>query len=103
MQTQKCVSAGITQKRVEEMELRLKQDILAEAEQYDGQILVTDENDDATTFDLMLSVTAGDVQTPQEVFWELQQDGYTVKYSRIPVTDEKVRPRRCQSRVRGRL
>ena len=71
------------------MELRLKQDILSEAEQYEGQILVTDENDDATTFDLMLSVTASDVQTPQEVFWELQQDGYKVKYSRIPVTDEK--------------
>jgi hypothetical protein len=85
-----CICAGITQERVEEMEARLKEDILSEAKSYEGQILVTDENDDFTTFDLMLQVSASDVQTPREVFDELLEDGYNVQYERIPVTDEKV-------------
>ena len=79
------------------METRLKVDILAEAELYEGQILVTDENDDFTTFDLMLQVSASDVQTPREVFDELHEDGYNVHYERIPVTDEKV----CAQAQRG--
>jgi Inositol hexakisphosphate len=73
------------------MEQRLKADILAEADQYEGQILVTDENDDFTTFDLMMQVSEADVQTPKEVFDELKEDGYNLMYERIPVTDEKVR------------
>jgi hypothetical protein len=34
-------------------------------------------------------VTEADVQTPLEVYAELQADGYDVDYTRIPVTDEK--------------
>jgi hypothetical protein len=34
-------------------------------------------------------VTEADVQTPLEVYAELQADGYDVDYARIPVTDEK--------------
>jgi hypothetical protein len=82
--------AGIDKNRVEDMEERLKADILAEAELYEGQILVTDENDDFTTFDLLMQVSPSDVQTPKEVFEELREDGYDVVYERIPVTDEKV-------------
>ena len=72
------------------MEERLKADILAEAALYEGQVLVTDENDDFTTFDLMLQVSPETVQTPKEVFMELLEDGYDLVYNRIPVTDEKV-------------
>jgi hypothetical protein len=82
--------AGISTKGVEDMEERLRQDILAEAELYDRQILVSDEDDSFNVFSMMLRVSEDDVQTPKAVFEELQQDGYNVIYNRIPITDEKV-------------
>lgn len=83
--------AGIDAQRLESMEERLKADVLAEAALYSDQILVSDEDDDFTVFDSMVPVSMRDVQTPKEVFLELRQDGYNVEYTRIPVTDEKVR------------
>jgi Inositol hexakisphosphate len=82
--------AGINTARVEEMEGRLKRDILAEAARCDGQVLVTDEGDDLSVFDLLVQAPEADVQTPKEVFEELRADGYNVQYRRIPITDEKV-------------
>ncbi|GFH09567.1 uncharacterized protein HaLaN_04738, partial [Haematococcus lacustris] len=75
--------------RVEDMELRLKADILAEAAQFDNQILVMHENEDLSLYDHWEPVTAADVQTPQEVYAELKADGYDVDYLRVPITDEK--------------
>ena len=37
---------GIDRSRVEDMEVRLKRDVLREAQKYDGHILVTEEDDD---------------------------------------------------------
>lgn len=95
--------AGIDSKRVDEMEQRLRADVLAEADMYEGQTLVTDENDDLTTFTLRLQVSPDVVQTPQQVFEELREEGYDVVYARIPVTDEKVLTlctARCAVRMR---
>eukprot|EP00197_Chlamydomonas_leiostraca_P007983 CAMPEP_0202863826 /NCGR_PEP_ID=MMETSP1391-20130828/4304_1 /ASSEMBLY_ACC=CAM_ASM_000867 /TAXON_ID=1034604 /ORGANISM="Chlamydomonas leiostraca, Strain SAG 11-49" /LENGTH=1425 /DNA_ID=CAMNT_0049543499 /DNA_START=116 /DNA_END=4393 /DNA_ORIENTATION=- len=80
---------GIDRTRVEDMEVRLKQDILKEAEQFGNRILVMHENEDLSLFDHWEPVTAADVQTPQEVYEELKADGFHVNYLRVPVTDEK--------------
>lgn len=80
---------------MEAMEERLKADVLSEASQCDGRVLVTDESPDASTYHLLLEVSPETVQTPREVFQELRDDGYNIVYNRIPVTDEKVRVTRA--------
>ncbi|DBA95417.1 TPA: hypothetical protein ACH3X3_013289 [Trebouxia sp. C0006] len=80
---------GIDRSRVEDMENRLKQDVLREAAQYYNQILVAHENDDFQVIEQWEAVTEVDVQTPLEVYRELSDYGYEVEYTRVPVTDEK--------------
>eukprot|EP00775_Hariotina_reticulata_P011247 gene11247-11396_t len=80
---------GINRSRVEDMEARLKRDVLREAARYDNHILVTEEDDDMNVIDCWEPVTESDVQTPMEVYAELSEDGYVVDYTRVPVTDEK--------------
>ena len=62
---------GIDRSRVEDMENRLKQDVLREAAQYNNQILVAHENDDFQVIEQWEAVTEVDVQTPLEVYREL--------------------------------
>lgn len=81
---------GIHTERVEEMEDRLRRDILTEAAQYQQQILVADEDDVFNVFNMFQRVTEQDVLTPKAMFEELRNDGFNVVYSRIPITDEKV-------------
>ena len=64
--------------RVEDMEVRLKQDILAEARLFGNQILVVHENTDLTLYDHWEPVTVADVQTPQEVYAELKGENKSV-------------------------
>ena len=66
-----CCHAGIDRSRVEDMENRLKQDVLQEAAQYNNQILVAHENDDFQVVEQREAVTEVDVQTPLEVYREL--------------------------------
>ncbi|GLC33893.1 hypothetical protein PLESTM_000131000, partial [Pleodorina starrii] len=80
---------GIDRSRVEDMERRLKEDILAEASKFGNRILVKHENEDLSLYDHWEPVTPLDVQTPNEVYAELRADGYFIDYMRIPVTDEK--------------
>ena len=62
---------GIDRSRVEDMENRLKQDVLKEALDYNNQILVAHENDDFQVIEQWEAVTEVDVQTPLEVYREL--------------------------------
>ena len=80
---------GITRERVEQMEVRLREDVLAEAEQYHGRVLVSKELDDGQVIDSWEPVHT--VQTPAEVYAALVVEGYQLSYVRIPITDEKVR------------
>ncbi|KIY98140.1 hypothetical protein MNEG_9823 [Monoraphidium neglectum] len=80
---------GIDRSRVEDMEARLKVDVLTEAALFDNHILVTEEDDDMQVVDQWEPVTEADVQTPLEVYRELKADGYDVEYTRLPITDEK--------------
>ncbi|CAL5352134.1 unnamed protein product [Camellia sinensis] len=80
---------GINRDRVEQMEARLKEDILLEAARYGNKILVTDELPDGQMVDQWEPVTRDSVKTPLEVYEELQAKRYLVDYERVPVTDEK--------------
>ncbi|XP_021769913.1 paladin-like isoform X2 [Chenopodium quinoa] len=80
---------GINRDRVEDMESRLKEDILLEAARYGNKILVTDELPDGQMVDQWEPVTCDSVKTPLEVYEELKIEGYLVNYERVPVTDEK--------------
>lgn len=80
---------GIDKERVEQMEARLKEDILREAERYAGAIMVNHETDDGQIFDAWEPVCTGAVQTPLEVYDCLVADGYNVEYARVPITDGK--------------
>ncbi|GMH33294.1 hypothetical protein BSKO_01128 [Bryopsis sp. KO-2023] len=80
---------GIDRTRVEEMENRLKEDVLREAELYNGRILLAGENDDYEVVEFWADVTESSIQTPQEVIAQMIDAGYDVDYLRVPVTDEK--------------
>ncbi|XP_044494094.1 paladin-like isoform X3 [Mangifera indica] len=80
---------GINRARVEQMEARLKEDILMEAARYGNKILVTDELPDGQMVDQWEPVFSDSVKTPLDVYEELQVEGYLVDYERVPVTDEK--------------
>ncbi|CAL9065489.1 unnamed protein product [Musa banksii] len=80
---------GINRARLEQMEFRLKEDILREAARYGNKILVTDELPDGQMVDQWEPVMHNSVKAPLEVYEELQEEGYLVNYERIPITDEK--------------
>ncbi|GER55121.1 paladin [Striga asiatica] len=80
---------GIDCERVERMEARLKDDILREAERYEGAIMVIHENDGGQISDAWEHVTLDSVQTPREVFQCFEADGFPIKYARVPITDGK--------------
>ncbi|OAY62029.1 paladin isoform X1 [Manihot esculenta] len=80
---------GINRSRVEQMEARLKEDILLEAARYGNKILVTDELPDGQMVDQWEPVSRDSVKTPLEANEELQLEGYLFDYERVPITDEK--------------
>ncbi|KAG0479706.1 hypothetical protein HPP92_010564 [Vanilla planifolia] len=80
---------GIDRDRVERMEARLKEDILREAERYGGAIMVIHETDAGQIFDIWEHITMKSVQTPLEVYKQLEYEGFPIKYARVPITDGK--------------
>ncbi|KAJ0112400.1 hypothetical protein Patl1_00743 [Pistacia atlantica] len=73
---------GINRARVEQMEARLKEDIVMEAARYGNKILVTDELPDGQMVDQWEPVSSDSVKTPLDVYEELQVEGYLVDYER---------------------
>ncbi|GBG29179.1 Paladin [Hondaea fermentalgiana] len=81
---------AIDAERLEAAELRLKQDILAEAAQYGGRILVHSERDDRSLKVLWESISDDDdVLTPREMYASLMEAGLPVDYARVPMTPEE--------------
>lgn len=76
--------AGINRERLDMMEGRLKQDILAEAMQNGGIIMVHDELEDGQVVPCFVGCER--VQTSNELFTELQAAGYRVDYHRVPMS-----------------
>lgn len=80
---------GIDTKRVEQMEDRLKQDILEESKLYSDKFLVHDESPDGKLTFNFESVSKETVLTPRDAYNSLAKLGYPVSYARIAITDEQ--------------
>lgn len=87
--TTNLADPGVSSATVEAREDTLKREILEEARQHGGRFLVADENPDGSVVGKWVELKPGDVQTPAEVFQDLQSQGYKVDYARIPISDEK--------------
>ncbi|KAI8809960.1 inositol hexakisphosphate-domain-containing protein [Cladochytrium replicatum] len=85
-------ATGIARERVERMETRMKSDIIAEMKQFNGRLLLHEEEAENGQFRIVPvweTVREEDIQTPQEVFRSIEAEGFRVNYLRIPVTDEQ--------------
>ncbi|CAO0803096.1 unnamed protein product [Mucor circinelloides] len=78
---------GINAARLEKLEERLKHDVIKEAKNMGGLILVHQELTDGTIVPCFIA--ADQVQTPRELFEEFQQRDYRLKYFRIPISPEQ--------------
>lgn len=80
--------------QVEQMESRLKEDILAEVERTGGRMLLHREEYSVITghsdiIGYWEVISAEDVQTPAEMYANLRAEGYNLDYQRIPLTRER--------------
>jgi predicted protein tyrosine phosphatase len=78
---------GISASRLEAMEARLKEDVLREIQKWNQLLLVHEELEDGKIVPTWTAVD--DIQTPREVFQRFADQGYPVKYVRIPVSPEQ--------------
>lgn len=74
---------------LEDIERRLKLDILDEANRYGGLILCHDEVQGGEIVPTWVSVDESIIRTPKEVYDELRKDGWRVDYNRIPVGPDR--------------
>ncbi|KAG0660956.1 hypothetical protein C6P46_004229 [Rhodotorula mucilaginosa] len=72
---------------LEEIETRLKADVLREAARYGGLILVHDETRSGDI--LPTWVSADEVATARELFSYVRQEGYNISYYRTPVARDQ--------------
>lgn len=82
-------------KNLEDIERRLKLDILDEARKYGGMILTHDEVSGQEIVPTWVSVDESSIQTPREVWEEVAEKGWRVEYWRIPIAPDRpieVRP-----------
>ena len=82
--------AGISSRRIDAIEQRLKADILTEAGEHDGNVLVHDEVVHDEVRACWESADDTTVKTTREVFEQLHREGYHVTMVREPVTAESV-------------
>ncbi|KAL1914564.1 uncharacterized protein VTP21DRAFT_8189 [Calcarisporiella thermophila] len=81
------IYSGISASRLEMMEERLKADIIKETKRMGGLLLVHDELDDGSVVPCWIA--ADTVQSPREVFTSFQEQGYKVRYARIPISPDQ--------------
>jgi hypothetical protein len=82
--------SGIDTHRIEQMEDRLRQDLCDEAKEYDGTLVIHDENDAGELMPHFEAVSSDDcILTPRQVYNKLKSDGFQVEYQRVGVTDEQ--------------
>lgn len=80
--------------QVENMEARMKDDILSEIKQCGGRILLHREefnpiSEHSTVIGYWENVSEDGVKTPAEVYDNLNDEGYNCHYRRIPLTRER--------------
>ena len=76
-------------KNLEDIERRLKIDILDEARKYGGMILTHDEVSGQEIIPTWVSVDEKSIQTPKEVWEEVAQQGWRCEYWRIPIAPDR--------------
>jgi hypothetical protein len=84
------IHTGINKARVEELEERLKKDIMKESNDYNEKFLVFDEHEDFSIYGYWedLSNDLG-VLTAKDVYDIIKNYGYNCLYHRLPITDEQ--------------
>ncbi|KAF7727042.1 hypothetical protein EC973_008089 [Apophysomyces ossiformis] len=86
-------TTGIAKERVEGMEQRMQLDVLEELKDYEGRLLLHDEEvvekGGFALVPLWETVPVECVETPAQVFQSIVDEGYQVDYLRIPITDEQ--------------
>ena len=80
---------GIESSKIEQVEARLREDILCEAQRYNNRFLVHDEGKPGELVGQWETATAQTVLTVREVFEEAARNRCRVKFARLPVTDEQ--------------
>jgi hypothetical protein len=74
---------------LEDIERRLKLDILDEARRYGGLLLFHDEVSPGTLMPTWLAVDEQSIRTPREVWEDVSDEGWRVKYFRIPIAPDR--------------
>ncbi|KAG6332100.1 hypothetical protein ID866_6987 [Astraeus odoratus] len=86
-------ATGVTTNMVENMEARLKLDVLREVRQGEGRILLHDEVEERpgvfNIIPIWETVSEEDIMTPRDVFNLMVREGYKVDYDRVAITDEQ--------------
>ena len=81
-------ATGISRERVEDVEIRMKSDILAQAQKYNGRILLHGEMPLDGRFVLspyMEDVSQSEILTPREYYERLVIEGFGIQYHRLPM------------------
>ncbi|CAE6515835.1 unnamed protein product [Rhizoctonia solani] len=79
---------GISAGRLGILEDRLKNDVIAEVNSFQGRILLHTENADGTVVPVWDEVDPKDIAVPKDTM-SAQVDGIEIAYKRIPVTSER--------------
>lgn len=74
---------------LEDIERRLKLDILDEARRYGGMVLIHDEISSGETIPTWMSVDEESIHTPKEVYEDVEKEGWNVAYWRIPIAPDR--------------
>ena len=77
---------GITNTRVLEMSNRLKNDVIREAKYYHNKLLVYQEESTHSLTSSWEDTHVGSIQTLNDVFDMIHNDGYRVRYFSIPIS-----------------
>ncbi|KAJ7215111.1 hypothetical protein O6H91_Y473400 [Diphasiastrum complanatum] len=85
---------GIKGPGVEQLENRLKEDILAESSRSGGRMILHREEHNPVTNQTDIigyweTITTEVVKTPAEVYAEIKKEGYNIDYKRLPLTRER--------------
>lgn len=80
---------GISKERVEALEWRLKEDVVAEASLNGGNIMLHTEVKKREIQPCWEAVRLDQIKTTEEVFFQFRMEGYKVKYYRWPTTPEE--------------
>jgi protein-tyrosine phosphatase len=82
------VTTGIARKRVEDMEVQMKKDIINEIKLYKSRLLLHEEKVEGNHFlvcSFWETVHLEDIETTFDIYTSLAQEGYKVDYLRIPM------------------